>query len=105
MPDCAWKPTRQPARSSPAAAVTTIIALSSEAIMVSKTLLIWAPSVDLEVVQPPGRLGDRAAHRGVHGERLGELVRRQRLGHRHRHRVDELAGPRRDDDPAHDDAR
>ena len=50
--------------------------------------------------EPPRGLGDRAAHRRVDRERLGQLVGGQRLGHRDRHRVDQLGGPGRDDDPA-----
>src|SRR6478609_6076163 len=57
-----------------------------------------------DVVQPASGLRDRAAHRRVHGKRLGKLVGRQRLRDRDRHRVDELAGPRSDDHAADDDA-
>ncbi len=47
-----------------------------------------------DAVQPARRLGDRAAHRRVDREHLGQLVGGQRLRHRDRDRVDQLAGAR-----------
>src|SRR6478736_7574194 len=49
-----------------------------------------------DVVEPASSLRDRATHRRVHGKRLGKLVGRQRLGHRDRDGVDQLAGARAD---------
>ncbi len=50
--------------------------------------------------QLAGGFGERAGQRRVDREGVGELVDGQRVLHRHRDRKDQLAGPRRDDDPA-----
>ena len=55
-------------------------------------------------MQPAGGLGDRAAHRRVDRERLGQLVGGQRLRDRDRDRVDQLGGARADHHAADDDA-
>ena len=55
--------------------------------------------------QATARLGDRARERRVDRERVGEVVHRQVVLHGHGQRQDQLAGHRRDDDAADDDAR
>ena len=55
-------------------------------------------------MQPPRRLGHRARHRRVDGERVRHLVDGEAAGHRQRDRVDELARLRRDDHTTGDDA-
>ena len=55
--------------------------------------------------QAAARLGDRARERRVDRERVGEVVHRQVVLHGHGQRQDQLAGHRRHDHPADDDAR
>ena len=63
-----------------------------------------SPRPSFARVQLPGHLGDRARQRRVDGEGVGDLLDRQVVVDGDRDRVDQLAGPRRDDHAADHDA-